>query len=104
MTQRFVWQEGDFVVVRPGEQPRRPARSRASGSVELAKVRRAQEVTQSELAEQLGVGQEQISRFERRGDFRMSTVLEYLKGLDVTDVELTLTFQDGTEMVLPLPL
>lgn len=22
MTQRFVWQEGDFVVVRPDERPR----------------------------------------------------------------------------------
>lgn len=99
--QRFVWQDGDFVVVRPGERPRRPARSRAGGSMELAKIRR--EVTQNEVDEELGSGRNRPLGWSA-GDFRMSTVLEYLQGLDVTDVELTLKFHDGTEMVLPVPL
>lgn len=99
--ERFVSRPGDSVFVKPGEQPPRP-RARGAAAIALTDVRRARKVTQIELAGAMGVDQAQISRLERRGDFRLSTVLEYLEGLGVEDVELRLTFNDGTEMVLPV--
>jgi DNA-binding XRE family transcriptional regulator len=100
---RFVSREGDFVIVSPGEEPRRPrARDRAGPALELGKVRHARNITQTELANELGVDQAQISRLERRGDPRLSTVLDYLAGLGAAGVELAVRFEDGSEVTLPL--
>jgi DNA-binding transcriptional regulator YiaG len=103
---RFIWLDGDFVVLEPGEQlPERKIDKRLrAGPVELGKIRRARNVTQTELAAAMGVDQAEISRLERRGDFRLSTVLNYLNGLDATGLEVTITFGDGSEMVLPMPV
>ena len=51
--------------------------------IDLAAIRRAAGMTQTELAEDLGVGQAQISKFERQGDMLISTLASYLTALGV---------------------
>ena len=99
--ERFVSRAGDSVFVEPGEQPQAPGRD-AAGPVDLARIRRELGITQSDLASWMQVDQAQVSRLESRGDFRVSTVLEYLRGLGVTDVALLLKFRDGNEINVPV--
>jgi transcriptional regulator with XRE-family HTH domain len=51
--------------------------------IDLAAIRRATGLTQTELAANLGVGQAQISKIERQGDMLMSTLASYLRALGV---------------------
>jgi transcriptional regulator with XRE-family HTH domain len=51
--------------------------------IELAAIRRATGLTQTELAANLGVGQAQISKIERQGDMLISTLASYLTALGV---------------------
>jgi transcriptional regulator with XRE-family HTH domain len=51
--------------------------------VDLAAIRRATGLTQTELAAKLGVGQAQISKIERQGDMLISTLASYLTALGV---------------------
>lgn len=51
--------------------------------VDLAAIRRATGLTQTELAANLGVGQAQISKTERQGDMLISTLASYLAALGV---------------------
>jgi transcriptional regulator with XRE-family HTH domain len=51
--------------------------------IDLAAIRRATGLTQTELAAKLGVGQAQISKIERQGDMLLSTLASYLKALGV---------------------
>jgi transcriptional regulator with XRE-family HTH domain len=51
--------------------------------IDLAAIRRAIGLTQSELAAKLGVGQAQISKIERQGDMLISTLASYLTALGV---------------------
>jgi transcriptional regulator with XRE-family HTH domain len=52
--------------------------------IDLAAIRRATGLTQTELAANLGVGQAQISKVERQDDMLLSTLASYLKALGVT--------------------
>jgi transcriptional regulator with XRE-family HTH domain len=52
--------------------------------IDLAAIRRATGLTQTELAAKLGVGQAQISKVERQDDMLISTLASYLKALGVT--------------------
>ena len=47
----------------------------------LAELRRSLRITQFELAQRLEIGQIQISRLERRGDLKLSTLRAYVTGL-----------------------
>jgi transcriptional regulator with XRE-family HTH domain len=49
--------------------------------IDLAAIRRATGLTQTELAAKLGVGQAQISKIERQGDMLISTLASYLRAL-----------------------
>ncbi len=49
--------------------------------IDLAAIRRAAGLTQTELAAKLGVGQAQISKIERQGDMLISTLASYLTAL-----------------------
>jgi transcriptional regulator with XRE-family HTH domain len=51
--------------------------------IDLATIRRATGLTQTELAAKLGVGQAQISKIERQGDMLISTLASYLTALGV---------------------
>ena len=51
--------------------------------IDLAAIRRATGLTQTELAAELGVGQAQISKIERQGDMLISTLASYLTALGV---------------------
>jgi transcriptional regulator with XRE-family HTH domain len=62
--------------------------------IDLAAIRHAAQVTQVQLAKQLGVGQGQISRTERQADLLLSTLVAYLRALGV-DAELTVTVSGG---------
>ena len=53
---------------------------RASELATLKDLRRAGRRTQVELAAALGVGQDSISRLERRGDMLLSTLRRYVEG------------------------
>jgi transcriptional regulator with XRE-family HTH domain len=52
--------------------------------IDLAAIRRAAGLTQTQLASNLGVGQAQISKVERQDDMLISTLASYLKALGVT--------------------
>jgi predicted transcriptional regulator len=49
--------------------------------IDLAAMRRAIGLTQTELAANLGVGQAQISKIERQADMLISTLASYLAAL-----------------------
>jgi transcriptional regulator with XRE-family HTH domain len=51
--------------------------------IDLAAIRRATGLTQTELAAKLGVGQAQISKIERQGDMLISSLASYLTALGV---------------------
>jgi transcriptional regulator with XRE-family HTH domain len=51
--------------------------------IDLAAIRRATGLTQTELVAKLGVGQAQISKIERQGDMLISTLASYLRALGV---------------------
>ena len=51
--------------------------------IDLAAIRRATGLTQTELAANLGVGQGQISKIERQADMLISTLASYLAALGV---------------------
>lgn len=49
--------------------------------IDLAAIRRATALTQTEMAHSLGVGQAQVSKVERQGDMLISTLAPYLAAL-----------------------
>jgi transcriptional regulator with XRE-family HTH domain len=49
--------------------------------IDLAVIRRASRLTQTELARILGVGQAQISKVERQDDMLISTLASFLAAL-----------------------
>ena len=51
--------------------------------IDLAAIRRATGLTQTQLAANLGVGQAQISKVERQDDMLISTLASYLAALGV---------------------
>jgi transcriptional regulator with XRE-family HTH domain len=52
--------------------------------IDLAAIRRATGLTQTQLAANLGVGQAQISKVERQDDMLISTLASYLKAVGAT--------------------
>jgi DNA-binding XRE family transcriptional regulator len=44
----------------------------------LAEIRKAADLTQTDVAEAMGISQSDISRLERRGDMMLSTLASYL--------------------------
>lgn len=51
--------------------------------IDLAAIRRATGLTQTQLAAKLGVGQAQISKIERQSDMLIGTLSSYLVALGV---------------------
>jgi transcriptional regulator with XRE-family HTH domain len=63
--------------------------------IDLAAIRRATGLTQTELAANLGVGQAQISKIERQADMLISTLASYLAALGV-DAKLVVEVGEQT--------
>jgi predicted transcriptional regulator len=47
----------------------------------LQELRRARRLTQAQMAQVLGIGQDGVSRLEQRGDMRLSTLRGYVEAL-----------------------
>ena len=72
---------------------------RASELATLKDLRNAVERTQEELATSLGVGQDTISRIERRSDMLLSTLRRYVEAMG-GKLELVAEFPDRPRMVI----
>jgi transcriptional regulator with XRE-family HTH domain len=67
----------------------------------LARIRRAGDLTQVEVAERLGVGQGVVSRLERRHDMLLSTLADYLHATGAERPRIVVTL-NGIEIELDL--
>ena len=67
----------------------------------LAKIRKAGELTQSDVAAKLGVGQAVVSRLERRDDMLLSTLAGYLHATGAEQARLVVNL-NGVEVELDL--
>ncbi len=65
----------------------------------LSELRKLLDAKQTELAERLGVGQEGISRLERRSDMRLSTLRSYVEGLG-GELEIVAKLPEGRRITL----
>lgn len=72
---------------------------RASELATLKDLRQAAERTQEELATSLGVGQDTISRIERRSDMLLSTLRRYVEAMG-GKLELVADFPDRPRVVI----
>lgn len=71
-------------------------------AMNLAAIRKAGELTQVQLAERLGVGQDVVSRTERRPDMLLKTLRDYLAAAGAEDIAITMTVS-GRRIELALP-
>ena len=60
----------------------------------LHQLRKARELTQSKIAEELHIGQGDVSKLERRTDMYVSTLISYLQAVGA-DLEIRAIFPDG---------
>lgn len=60
----------------------------------LAELRRARELTQTKLAQELQIGQGDVSKLERRADMYVSTLAGYLEAVGA-HLEIRAVFPDG---------
>lgn len=65
----------------------------------LAELREAQDLTQAQLAERLGIDQGAVSKLERRADMYLSTLRNVIQGMG-GQLELTALFPTGRVQVL----
>ena len=65
----------------------------------MRQLRRARNITQSELAKALGVNQEQISRLEKRADLHLSTLRRSVEAMG-GELILTAKFPDTAPVTL----
>ena len=84
-----------LVEAMPPERQRR-IEKRFQGSLasmSLDELRKAQEMTQLQLAEILGVNQGEVSKVEHRSDIRISTLTEYVEAMGGR-LEIRAVFKD----------
>jgi DNA-binding transcriptional regulator YiaG len=60
----------------------------------LVELRRARELTQTKLAQELQIGQGDVSKLERRTDMYVSTLASYLEAVGA-HLEIRAVFPDG---------
>lgn len=73
--------------------------ARAMELATLKDLRQAAQQTQAELAATLGVGQDTISRLERRSDMLLSTLRHYVESMGGT-LELVAQFPNRPPMII----
>ena len=81
--------------------PKRRAKieRRASELATLKELREAVERTQEDLAARLGVGQDTVSRIERRSDILLSTLRRYVEAMG-GELELIARFPNRTPLII----
>lgn len=70
-------------------------------AMNLAMIRKAADLTQTELAERLGTDQGSVSRLEKRPDMLLSTLASYLRATGADAVSIVVTVH-GAEYALDL--
>ena len=65
----------------------------------LQSLRKARQLTQSALADQLGIKQENVSRIEKRTDLLLSTLTKYVEGMG-GKLRLVAEFPDSPPITL----
>ena len=97
---------GDALIAQlpPDRRARIEARARQLIAEELTlrDLRKAHELTQTQLAGLLGIGQEQVGRIEQRTDMPLSTLTSYLEAMG-GKLELVVTFPDRPPVALKGP-
>lgn len=89
----------DDVIAALPEDRRTRIEQRAQQLATLKDLRVAAEQTQQDLAAALGVGQDTISRLERRSDMLLSTLRHYVEGMGGT-LELVAKFPNRPPVVI----
>ena len=69
-------------------------RRRLVEEMSLLQLRKARDLTQAKLAEELHMGQGDVSKLERRTDMYVSTLASYLQAVGA-DLEIRALFPDG---------
>jgi DNA-binding XRE family transcriptional regulator len=87
-----------IIAALPAER-RAKIEARAAELATLKDLRQAVARTQEELAATLGVGQDTISRLEKRSDMLLSTLRRYVEAMG-GKLELVATFPDRPPMVI----
>ena len=84
----------DQILARPGAKERVAAlRQEALAEIGLYELRRAQDLSQTELAERLQITQAAVSKFENSDDVRLSTLRQYIEALG-GHLEISARFDD----------
>jgi DNA-binding XRE family transcriptional regulator len=65
----------------------------------LKQLRKMNKLTQTELSDTMGVGQDTISRLEKRHDMLLSTISNYIESLG-GKIELVATFPDQSPIAI----
>ena len=81
------------------EEERLRVKERAAELRTLRDLRLAVEQTQQQVAAQMGVGQENVSRMENRSDMLLSTLRRYVESLGAT-LELVAQFPNRPPMLI----
>lgn len=88
----------DVIAALPEDRQQR-IKARAMELATLKDLRLAAQKTQEELAAALGVGQDAISRLEKRSDMLLSTLRHYVEGMGGT-LELVARFPNRPPVVI----
>ena len=89
----------DEVMAALPEERRQRIEARAMELATLKDLRLAAEKTQEQLAEALGVGQDTISRLEKRSDMLLSTLRHYVESMG-GKLELVAQFPNRPPVVI----
>lgn len=63
----------------------------------LQEIRKHKNITQEDIANLLGIKQENVSRMERREDIRLSTLTDYIEALG-GKINISAVFPDNNEI------
>ncbi len=93
-----------FREIRSPDTPERRARITAKkkallAQVRLQDIRRARLLSQTALAEAMGVAQSEVSKIERRTDVYIGTLRRYLEAMGAS-LRVTAVFAEGDEVAI----
>ena len=89
----------DQVIASLPAKRRAKIEQRANELATLRDLRRAVERTQEELAARLGVGQDTVSRIERRSDILLSTLRRYIEAMG-GELQLVARFPERSPLII----